>query len=209
MSIPCNRTIKCPKCGGPLQYTMWQSINTMMPFARNDIISGKLFEVKCEKCGQVTHVIYPILFNDLEHQVMIQYVPPEDVESVLSSVEIITRMGSRARIVTSIEELREKAMVFESDLDDRVIEVHKLLVIRQVRNQMGGEHIRAMFFNTDGNPRFEMIVDGQEGYVPLNMDDYADLVEAMSPSFESLKDEYCINGEWAERYLASIEEGCE
>lgn len=206
MSMPLDRRIKCPKCGEMLKYTMWQSINTMMPSARDDIISGKLFEVKCGKCGQVTRVIYPILFNDLEHQVMIYYTPPEGVESVLSSVEIITRMGSRARIVTSIDELREKAMIFGSSLDDRVIEVQKQLVIRQVRNQMGGEHFRAMFVNTEGNPRFEMIVDGQEGYVPLNTDDYADLMEGMSPAFESLKDEYCINSEWAERFLASLEE---
>jgi hypothetical protein len=46
MSMPLDRRIKCPKCGEMLKYTMWQSINTMMPFARNDIISGKLFEVK-------------------------------------------------------------------------------------------------------------------------------------------------------------------
>ena len=209
MSIPWDRTIKCPKCGEELKFTMWQSINTMMPFARKDIISGKLFEVECKKCGQTTRVIYPILFNDLEHQVMIQYVSPEDVESVQSSIEIITRMGSRARVVTSIDELREKAMIFESELDDRVIEIQKQLVIRQVRNQMGGEHIQIMFFNTEGKPRFEMIVDGQEGYVPLNMDDYKDLMEVMRPSFESLEHEYCINSEWAERFLASIEGACE
>ena len=209
MSIPLDRRIKCSKCGEEQKFRMWQSINTSMPFARKDIISGKLFELKCNKCGKTTRVIYPILFNDLEHQVMIQYVPPENIETVLPYVEIITRMGSRARIVTSINELREKAMIFESNLDDRVIEVLKLIAMRQVKNQLGGEKIQAMFFNTEGNPRFEMDVDGQGGYVPLNMDDYAELKEAMSPSFESLEDEYCINGEWAEAYLASLEEGDE
>lgn len=206
MSIPVDRTIKCPKCGETLKFTMWQSINTMMSFARKDIISGKLFEVECGNCGQTTRVIYPILFNDLEHQVMIHYVPPERVDTALSSVKIITKMGSRARVVTSVNELREKAMIFESDLDDRVIEVQKLIAMRQVKNQLGGEKIQAMFFNTDGNLRFEMDVDGQGGYVPLNMDDYAELKEAMSPSFELFEDEYCINSKWAEAYLASLEE---
>ena len=44
MSIPNKRTIKCPKCGKEIEFTLWQSINTDMPFAIPDIISGKLFE---------------------------------------------------------------------------------------------------------------------------------------------------------------------
>ncbi len=76
MSMPHREKIKCPKCGKELEYTMWDSINTQMDFAIPDIISGKLFEVVCDRCGQKLHLMYPILFNDMIHNVMIHYVMP-------------------------------------------------------------------------------------------------------------------------------------
>ena len=65
------QTIKCPKCGADISFTRWQSINTQMNFAIPDIISGKLFDVDCKKCGQHIHLNYPLLFNDMIHSVMI------------------------------------------------------------------------------------------------------------------------------------------
>ena len=68
MSIPVKQTVTCPKCGKPIEFTMWQSINTEMDFALPDIISGKLFEVSCKGCGFTSRVDYPILFNDMQRR---------------------------------------------------------------------------------------------------------------------------------------------
>ena len=51
MSQPVNQTVKCPQCGADIPFTLWRSINTDVPNAIDDIISGKLFAVECEKCG--------------------------------------------------------------------------------------------------------------------------------------------------------------
>ena len=66
MSKPEKQTVSCPKCGESISFTLWNSINTDMPNAIEDMISGKLFEVECGKCGYKTHVNYPMLFNDMK-----------------------------------------------------------------------------------------------------------------------------------------------
>ena len=49
MSKPEKQTVTCPKCGEMIAFTLWHSINTGMPDAIPDIISGKLIEVECKK----------------------------------------------------------------------------------------------------------------------------------------------------------------
>ena len=51
MSQPVNQTVKCPQCGADIPFTLWRSINTDVPNAIDDIISGKLFAVECESAG--------------------------------------------------------------------------------------------------------------------------------------------------------------
>ena len=100
MSKPENQTVTCPKCGETIAFTLWHSINTDMPDAIPNIISGKLFEAACKKCGYKTHVNYPLLFNDMLHQVMIYNAVPENVkeaEDALNSMK--TLYPGRTRIV--------------------------------------------------------------------------------------------------------------
>lgn len=124
MSIPVKQTVSCPKCGKDIEFTMWQSINNEMSFAIKDIISGKLFEVECKNCGLRTHVNYPILVNDMEHDVMIWYTYPDGIEETEKALVSMKKMyNGHLRIVTDQADLREKVAIFSADLDDRIIEV--------------------------------------------------------------------------------------
>ena len=130
MSIPHKQTVKCPKCGEEIEFTLWQSINTEMDFAIPDIISGKLFEVECKKCGYKTHVNYPMLFNDMIHNVMIYSVAPDSTEETEKALDSLKKMyPGRTRIVTDQSTLREKTAIFNAGLDDRVTEILKLIIM--------------------------------------------------------------------------------
>ena len=61
MSQSMKHNAPCPGCGRELEFTLWQSINTETENAREDIISGKLFDVVCPDCGYKARVQYPIL----------------------------------------------------------------------------------------------------------------------------------------------------
>lgn len=115
MSIPVKQTVSCPKCGKDIEFTMWQSINNEMSFAMKDIISGKLFEVECKNCGLRTHVNYPILVNDMEHNVMIWYTYPDGIEEAEKALVPMKKMyNGHLRIVTDQADLREKVAIFNA-----------------------------------------------------------------------------------------------
>ena len=154
MSMPREETVKCPKCGEENTFTCWQSINTEMDFAIPDIISGKLFEVTCKKCGHTAQVHYPMLFNDMIHGVMINYVMPEAVEEAVRVVDYMReRMDfCRFRIVTSQTDLREKTAIFDAGLDDRVVELLKLLIMANIQDQVKDRGVHGVYYVPATNP---------------------------------------------------------
>ncbi len=207
MSMPHREKIKCPKCGKELEYTMWDSINTQMDFAIPDIISGKLFEVVCDRCGQKLHLMYPILFNDMIHNVMIHYVMPGQEEEAEKAWVFSRSLGYRLRIVTSQEELREKTGIFNAGLDDRVIEILKVYVLAQAGDQMEGKKLGGMYFLPDEEqPRMEFDLDGKQAFLNIVMDGYRQLEEEFRDALAETEDDMIINRQWAFDLLALLKE---
>ncbi len=208
MSIPVKQTVSCPKCGKDIEFTMWQSINNEMSFAMKDIISGKLFEVECENCGLRTHVNYPILVNDMEHDVMIWYTYPDGIEETEKALVSMKKMyNGHLRIVTDQADLREKVAIFSADLDDRIIEVLKAIVMAQVQDQLADKDVQGVYYISDENPRFEIVYDGGSGYIPVNME----LYDKVSEEFFGQKDltqddEFYVDRDWAYSLLGAGDE---
>lgn len=208
MSIPVKQTVSCPKCGKDIEFTMWQSINNEMSFAIKDIISGKLFEVECKNCGLRTHVNYPILVNDMEHDVMIWYTYPDGIEETEKALVSMKKMyNGHLRIVTDQADLREKVAIFSADLDDRIIEVLKAIVMAQVQDQLADKDVQGVYYISDENLRFEIVYDGGSGYIPVNME----LYDKVSEEFFGQKDltqddEFYVDRDWAYSLLGAGDE---
>jgi len=203
MSKPEKQTVTCPKCGETIAFTLWHSINTDMPEVIPDIISGKLFEVECKKCGYKTHVNYPLLFNDMIHQVMIYNAVPEnskEAEDALNSMK--TLYPGRTRIVLDQSTLREKASIFNAGLDDRVTEILKLIVIAQLQEQLAGKKLMGVYFIPSDEPSFEVALEEGSGYVPVSKEMYRSIEEQFREQL-STDDEYYINQDWALTFLSS------
>ncbi len=207
MSMPHEETVKCPKCGEDIQFTYWQSINTEMSFAIPDIISGKLFEVKCKKCGHESHVNYPILFNDMIHGVMINYVMPEAAEEAERIANYMSeRMDfCRFRIVTDQADLREKTAIFNAGLDDRVVELLKFIVLVQVQDQVKDKGVHGVFFIPGDEPVVEILMKDGSGHVPVDMEMYHSLEQMMKPGLAEDK-EYHIDQNWAAIFFSDAGE---
>ena len=208
MSMPIKQTVSCPKCGKSIEFTMWQSINNEMSFAMPDIISGKLFEVECKHCGLKTHVDYPILVNDMAHNVMIYYTHPDRVEETEKALVIMNKLyKGRTRIVTDQATLREKVAIFSANLDDRVIELLKAIVMAQIGEQLASEEIHGVFFVFDDNPRFEIVFDDGSGHVPVNMEFYRKVEEEFRGKKALATDDVVlVDREWAYSLIESSED---
>jgi hypothetical protein len=204
MSIPHKQTVKCPKCGEEIEFTLWQSINTEMNFAIPDIISGKLFEVECKKCGYKTHVNYPMLFNDMIHNVMIYSVAPDSTEETEKALDSLKKMyPGRTRIVTDQSTLREKTAIFNAGLDDRVTEILKLIIMAQLQEQLSGKELVGVFFVPGDEPKFEIAFKDGSGYVPVTKEMYENLASQFNGKLSAGDDEYYIDQDWAMAFLSS------
>lgn len=141
MSMEREVKITCPECGTEGDFTLWQSVNTQLdPEAKQKVLSGELFQFKCPKCGSVTNVNYDLLYHQMDDQLMIQVASTDEELRVASESFDKFIDGSFLpgfslleqdycfRIVRNLNQLREKIYIFDQGLDDRIIEVLKVLM---------------------------------------------------------------------------------
>ncbi len=134
MSMERVEKIKCPDCGQEVEMTIWDSLNADLdPQAKEKLIDGTLFLFQCPKCGHESMIAYSILYHDMKNKVMVYCVPPEDVEFTIKQLAEIEQnlpagvtSGYTTRVVYNHNDLREKAIIFDNQLDDRIIELVKL-----------------------------------------------------------------------------------
>jgi hypothetical protein len=130
MSMPQSQLLTCPKCGHQQQFVIWQSLNvTLNPQEKEQLLNGSLTRFICEECTNSVQVNYPLLYHDMEKQFMIWLWPAEgnpetaQVEEHMSTYQL--------RIARTMNELREKVILFEQKFDDRIMEVFKWMLRTQ------------------------------------------------------------------------------
>ena len=216
MSMPESVNITCPQCAHVGKAIMWKSLNGMLdPEAKAQLLDGSLFMYLCDNCKHSFSLNYPILYNDMVNNVMIYYVLSEkdvpEVEAVLVETEgMKVELGAgnfkpQYRIVTSQNALREKAIVFEQQLDDRLVEIMKLLYRAQLMKKFPDAEITEIFFFAEeGNFFFEVI-----GNIPTTMKFNVELYSALQKDAEHLlkdtQNDHEVDALWAERVLHDSE----
>lgn len=208
MSLENKEIIKCPECGKENEFIVWQSLNgDLDPKAKQQLLDGTLFQFKCSGCGCESNVSYPTLYHDMSKRLMIYFVREEEVEETKKTFEPNSEFGFvlegyRRRIVTDQNSLREKAIIFENGLDDRVVEIIKLIYFSNLRQSHPDAKIDVVYF---------MVADGEYqihflGETPLiaSVDTslYGKVALDFSDKIENAKDDYIIDLEWALRVLS-------
>ena len=207
MSMPRPNKVTCPKCGKEIGFTLWESINTEMDFAIPDIISGKLFEVTCDGCGFTTHIVYPMLFNDMIHHVMIYFSP--NLEGLdTGEMGFFKDIGYKTRFVAEQADLREKTAIFNAGLDDRVVEIAKVFLRAQLEAEMEDKNIGQIYLNiSDDGYEWEVVVDGKPGFLEAPDELFDELTEKVLPSLPSAKEEpFVIDSAWAMDFVMNSQD---
>ena len=129
MSDTIQKTVACPVCGGDNEITVYKTINAASdPELREKLLNGELLHFRCEHCGHEATLEYPLLYNGMRDGFMVYYIPAVDREKITDEAlekEYADIEGVTRRLVGSFNELKEKIHIFESGLDDKVIEVVK------------------------------------------------------------------------------------
>ena len=186
MSMESKETYTCPECGHEQECTVWHSLNgDMNPEAKQQLLDGTLFLSECSNCGRKSNLDYGILYHDMTNQAMVYYV---DEESVNKTLEIMKNSGKqfgldmsgyRNRIVTDQNSLREKAIIFDHGLDDRVVEIIKLIYYINAEDRFSDAKINAVYFLVaDGKYILEFL-----GEKPLSAEVPAEMYDNIKHDF--------------------------
>ena len=202
-------TVACPVCGHTQDVTVWETLNgDLDPDAKRQLMEGTLFRVECKNCGNRSYLNYAILYHDMTHRAMVYYVDESSVEqtkeTMIASEKAmgIEMPGYRKRIVTDQNTLREKAIIFEHGLDDRVLELIKLVLQESTGKQFPNANIAAVYFLVE-NGKFILEFIGDE---PLRADIPASAYDGIKNKFAdrltAAGDEECIiDRRWAAGFL--------
>lgn len=166
MSQISHEILTCHQCGQKSDFTIWKSLNADLdPQAKEQLLEGSLFQFVCPYCGYQSMVNYALLYHDMTHRVMVYYVAQEAVaktQTLFADMENTTGIklsDYRKRIVISQNALREKALIFEYGLDDRIIEIIKLLYLANAATQFPDKYFASILFMVTAEGKYILEFD--------------------------------------------------
>lgn len=207
--------ISCPRCGKTGSFTVWHSINTELdPEMRDAVRDGAAFIYECRKCGHRTPVNYGFLYHQREDRMMLHYCTDEN--SVTECLRIYGSNGKMqelelgdylTRIVRSLNELREKLFIFDAGLDDRVIELMKLLYVSELmENDPDCGITRVLCGMIENKLMFEFVADKRSaGTMEADMGLYDRIAEIVDERCVPVREEEpIVDLNWAYSHAAEI-----
>jgi len=175
---------------------MWTTVNvTLDPELKQKLLDHSLTTSRCEQCGHTTNVNYNLLYHDKDAKLMILLAPGEQKASELSPLTASNAVeGIVLRRVDALNGLIEKVRIAEDGLDDRLVEVLKLVLRDKLPEERGGElqllYDRMVDDAGDGQ-QMKFAAFTKEGTKSLvaPMQVYDRLKESVSPALASLDEQ--------------------
>jgi hypothetical protein len=127
MSVNSESNVSCKLCGASQPFATWSTVNvTLNPELKTRLLKGELTRFVCEKCGWAGDVLYPLLYHDMGKHFMIWLWPDAGEPDTKGMPTDKLKHEYRFRLVANRNDLIEKILVFDANMDDRVVEVVKL-----------------------------------------------------------------------------------
>lgn len=135
---------KCPQCGTEQDAALVQSINSAAhPEDKERLLRGELNVLACA-CGKRTLLAATVLYHDPAAGYSCQ-VAPGGEEAMRKAADAFASAGAegRQRVVPSLNALVEKVKILDAGLDDRAVELAKVLLLASLGD---GELARVLLF---------------------------------------------------------------
>lgn len=134
-------TVRCT-CGGEVTALLADSINVRRsPAIRQMILRGELHRARCACCERIRTVEKPFYYSDPDRRAVFKVLPRwerhlwqsaaqklDDMAQVLPG-SMVDSSSSSLRVVFGMDELREKLVAQDAGIDDRLVEVLKVLLV--------------------------------------------------------------------------------
>ena len=219
--------ICCPKCKTEQNTKVWEEIDVKSsPKAKAQILEGHFFEYECKKCGHKMYMTYNCIYHDFDNGVVLWLIPEINGNMNKELDDIIERnmekMEQKAleectcdkklfRLVSTPNQLREKLIIAENNMDDRIVEIMKKIYIANLHNffphgSISKEDIKEILFdqNKEGGKGIVLFTDKYEPiFLPVNEKMYEKVYEDFHQAVESLNKEGFekVDESWADDYI--------
>lgn len=187
--------IECPKCHARLEYDIIDCIDSETnAFHKLSLMNQKLFEVKCPHCQVLSDFYYDFVYRDRARKTLIYFVQEERAEGVAIATMLNRKMaeadGTRdydeqIRVVSNLDTLIEKINILDNGLDDRVVEIMKLMCMSNAIEELKDLDPQEIYYvNHNGEHSFELqgtngtaIAAFPNGMYQDVSEDFADVIE--------------------------------
>lgn len=200
----------CPKCGKSSEFIKWDSINTMLDSEiKNKVKDFSAFEFTCQHCNAKAIVDYSFLYHQMEDSILISHCDSKEYADFMYNMLTgkfapafgdFVEKGYIIRIVQSLEDLREKIFIFDDKLDDRIIEIYKLMIFSKLPDDglFEDRSLLDILYSNDSSPHFDILVDGKfVGSAEFNRDMYDALYDDHKDLFSDInKDDPIIDAKY-------------
>lgn len=209
--------VACPACGQEGNYEHYSSANvTLNPTLKGSILDNSLFTFKCEHCGESTLVEASCLYHDMNERLLFQLTPDADSDEKLrdvlqqisdSGVELsFANEDYRIRVVPSLSDLKEKIVISDAGLDDRIVELLKVYIEAMALEQAENENFSCVRFLSREEDDLLFAVFGENDFLgEANIPVHVYEEEKQRRNFDSDRDCYLIDREWAIRKMGLTE----
>lgn len=200
-------TITCPHCQAETEHKVLDHINVdRNPELRAGVQDLSCFRVTCPNCGETVLAVYPCLYHDMSNQFMV-WLWPEEGQAPRAQFDPLA--GYTLRRVDSLNAFREKINILERGLDDRAVEMMKLLLFTQLNRDL--DVVELLFHALDERTmdfRFVAVLsDGAEQYVAMLGTVYQRMSEDVDAYLYTPGGDFaCIDMTWAQDALKRLHE---
>ncbi len=207
MSDAAYGTFTCPQCMTEHQIKLWTSINIAVhPELRKSIETLSYFQFECPNCGKVSFVLRPCLYLDSANAFLLCFSPDGSIPADVSNVRSLS--GYTLRCVKTPNAFLEKVNILERGLDDRAMELTKLVLYLQLERD-GLDVVDLVFHSLEqGNFRFVAVLpNGEEQHITLPPSSYGKFAADVRELLYTPGNQFSVvDMDWAKETLALLYE---
>lgn len=211
MAITAIRPVVCAACGHKQSVLDVRQINAeKRPALKEKILQGTLFPMRCNHCGAELEQAQRCLYIDPRRPLFLELSASGQALRLPEIQESLKGMHAVFRLVRTPEDMAEKLRIFDSGLDDRAVEIIRLLMITQLGEQDPALlETRPAFAVVNGEPQLSCLcTDGTERVCPITKTLYQSIAgEYLKSGEEPGTGELLIDGAWVYRLLAGRTRG--
>ncbi len=190
-------SVCCPACLEEGTFNIcdfWETSEN--PDIKEHIFSRDIFRYSCSECGEEILVAYDCTYLDKEHNFMIMLLTEKSDDTIVETTEY------NLRVVRTINEFVEKIALIEDDVDDRIVELYKIMLEDQFEDERPGAKILGIYYggkDEDGKNLVFFIIteNAQNCRAHLSLDVYDAISRQFKDSAARFGDTSEVGRDWA------------